>query len=57
MGLLLDNPATGTPIDIRQGTRKFVWESHVIYYRVVTEGLQIVPVLHQSMDVGRHVST
>ena len=35
--------------------RRYEYRSHVVYYLAEHEGLLIVRVLHQSMDVRRHV--
>ena len=41
--------------DIRSGYRKAACGSHVIYFRSVGEDVEVVRILHQSMDVGRHL--
>ena len=41
--------------DIRSGYRKAVCGSHMIYFRQDEDGIEIVRILHQSMDVGRHL--
>ena len=51
------NPQIGRACEeIRPGYRKLVAGSHVLFYRVGTEGvIDVVRVLHQRMDVDRHL--
>jgi toxin ParE1/3/4 len=51
------NPQIGRAWEeIRPGYRKLVAGSHVLFYRVGTEGvIDVVRVLHQRMDVDRHL--
>ncbi len=51
---LAENPAIGMDCsDIRPGYRKFPAGSHTIFYRNLDNApLQIVRILHQSMDVA-----
>ena len=41
--------------DIRAGYRKAAVGSHVMFYRVRTDLVEVVRILHRSMDVGRHI--
>lgn len=41
--------------DIRAGYRKQACGAHMLYYRVTEEALVIVRILHQRMDVDRHL--
>ena len=41
--------------DIRPGYRKAVTGSHVMFYRVRADTVEIVRILHRSMDVDRHI--
>ena len=43
----------GDPI---QGMQSFLVEGHIIFYIVVADELQIIRVLHQSMDFEQHLS-
>lgn len=47
--------ATGRTVDIRDGYFKYPAGSHLIFYRTTETGLVIVRVLHQRMDVDRHL--
>jgi toxin ParE1/3/4 len=51
------NPAIGRACDeIRPGYRKLAAGSHALFYRVTAEGvIDVVRVLHQRMDVDRHL--
>ncbi len=56
----LDGLADGTrisrPVSVRDGYRKILAGSHVVYFRVTDTGLIIVVrILHQRMDVERHL--
>lgn len=41
--------------EIRKGYHKVAVGSHVIFYRQRSDAVEIVRILHQSMDVGRHI--
>ena len=50
------DPARGRPCeDIRAGYFKIASGSHLVFYRVRTGGIEVVRILHQRMDVGRHL--
>jgi toxin ParE1/3/4 len=51
------NPRIGRACDeIRPGYRKLAAGSHTLYYRVTAKGVvDVVRVLHQRMDVDRHL--
>jgi toxin ParE1/3/4 len=51
------NPRIGRDCDeIRPGYRKLAAGSHTLFYRVNAEGIiEVVRVLHQRMDVDRHL--
>ena len=51
------NPRIGQGCDeIRPGYRKLAAGSHTLYYRVTPDGvIDVVRVLHQRMDVDRHL--
>jgi len=53
---LARTPESGRKCDyILNGYRKFPAGKHVIFYRVINEDIEIVRILHQSMDVKRHL--
>ena len=41
--------------DIRPGYRKAACGSHMIYFRQDGDDIEVVRILHQSMDVDRHL--
>lgn len=41
--------------DIRAGYRKAAVGSHVMYFQVQDDVVEIIRILHQSMDVNRHL--
>ena len=52
MQLLADNPGLGTRIDyVKSGYRKFPAASQMLIYRVISNTIEIVRVLHKSVDV------
>lgn len=49
------HPMMGSPrADISRGYRSLISGSHTIFYRVTTDEIVIMRVLHQHMDVRRH---
>ena len=53
---LAQNPEFGRPCNwIRQGYRKHLVGKHVIFYRIADTYVDVVRVLHQSMDFDRHL--
>jgi toxin ParE1/3/4 len=56
MQLLASSPDLGRKIDdIRAGYLKFPAASHIIFYRKVAGGIEVIRILHRSMDVERHI--
>jgi toxin ParE1/3/4 len=50
------DPSRGGPCDdIRPGYRKLSVGSHVLFYRCIENGVDIVRILHQRMDFNRHL--
>ena len=53
---LVQSPKTAPACDqIRPGYRRRSVERHIIYFRITTYGIAIVRVLHDRMDVPRHL--
>ena len=42
--------------DIRTGYHKISCGSHVVFYRLVGEGVDVVRILHERMDFARHIN-
>lgn len=56
LDLLAAQPGAGRPIDeVRPGYRRARHGSHLIFYRQVEDGVEIVRVLHQQMDPTLHL--
>ncbi|MGE4318722.1 MAG: type II toxin-antitoxin system RelE/ParE family toxin [Deferribacterales bacterium] len=54
--LIGHNPDMGTNIDyIRKGYLKFPHESHVIFYKIESEYVLIIRILHKHMDVEKKI--
>jgi toxin ParE1/3/4 len=51
-----DDPRKGRPCDhLRVGYRKYPIGAHVLFFRLVTDGIEVVRILHQRMDFERHL--
>ena len=56
MKLLANQPGLGRNIDdIREGYFKFPAASHIFLYRLQPDAIEIIRILHKSMDVERHL--
>jgi toxin ParE1/3/4 len=54
--LLADEPRLGRSCDnIRPGYRKYPSGSHLVFYRILDHGIDVVRILHQRMDVEQHL--
>ena len=53
---LAQHPMQGRKSDeLAPGLRRFEYQSHIVFYVLKDKGIRIVRVLHQSMDVKRHL--
>jgi len=53
---LAERPALGITCDeIRQGYRKYSEGKHVIFYKVLGNEIEIIRILHKSMDYQQHI--
>ncbi|MFO1465651.1 MAG: type II toxin-antitoxin system RelE/ParE family toxin [Steroidobacteraceae bacterium] len=51
-----DKPSRGRQCDeVRAGYRKYPSGSHVLFYRLTDDGIDIVRILHERMDPERHI--
>jgi toxin ParE1/3/4 len=49
------DPRRGRACDyIRSGYRKYPAGSHMLFFRVIHDGIDVVRILHQNMDFERH---
>jgi toxin ParE1/3/4 len=57
MESIAKDPYLGTSADeVRAGYRKHIFSSHVIFYRLETNGIDIARILHQQMDAISRLS-
>jgi toxin ParE1/3/4 len=55
-GMIAVDPRLGRSCDdIRAGYRKFRSGSHFLFYRPIKDGVEIVRILHFSMDFEQHL--
>ena len=52
---LADGERAGRRVDVRDGYLKYPVGRHLIFYRQDGTGIVVIRVLHQSMDVERHL--
>jgi toxin ParE1/3/4 len=45
----------GRRVDVREGYFKYAVGAHLIFYRPSDSGIEIIRILHQRMDVSRHL--
>ncbi|MGX1742375.1 type II toxin-antitoxin system RelE/ParE family toxin [Bosea sp. NPDC055353] len=45
----------GRAVDVRGGYFKYAVGSHLIFYRLSAIGVDVIRILHQRMDVERHL--
>ena len=54
--LVAGTPTLGRNCDhIRQGYRKHPVGSHMLFYRLINDGIDVVRILHSQMDFDRHL--
>jgi toxin ParE1/3/4 len=54
--IVAHDPQRGRPCDnIRSGYRKYPAGSHFLFFRIVADGIDVIRILHQSMDIERHL--
>ena len=53
---LATHPAIGRACpEVRPGYRKYPSGSHVVFYKTIDGGVDVVRILHERMDFGRHL--
>ncbi|MGB3246792.1 MAG: type II toxin-antitoxin system RelE/ParE family toxin [Sulfitobacter sp.] len=45
----------GRDVDVRSGYLKHAVGKHFVFFRTTETGIEVIRILHQSMDVGRHL--
>ena len=54
--ILATHPNSGRDAaDLGSGLRRYDYQMHIVFYRPARDGIQIIRVLHQSMDAKRHL--
>jgi len=54
--LLAKHPTLGRPQDeFFPGLRKYSIGKHYIFYRTTDKGIEVIRILHQAMDISRHI--
>ena len=57
LNTIATNPSIGHPYDrLRPGRRSFPVQRHVIHYRIDDDRVTILRILHERMDVARHLT-
>lgn len=50
------NPSLGRECDeVRAGYRQYPSGSHILFYRLTDDGVEVVRILHERMDYERHI--
>jgi len=58
INLIADNPDLGRQCDyIKKGYHRHEYERHVIFYRKRQQGILIVRIFYDAMDIKKHLST
>ena len=56
--LISQNPKLGIDRnEIKKGLKSFVFKSHIIFYRIITNKIRIVRVLHGSRDLSKQLKS
>ncbi len=45
----------GRSVDVRAGYLKHAVGKHFVFFRMTKAGIEVIRILHQSMDVGQHL--
>lgn len=45
----------GREVDVRLGYLKHAVGKHFVFFRTTKAGMEVIRILHQNMDVGRHL--
>jgi len=52
-----ENPAVGRACpEIRRGYYKLAGGSHILFYRRIDNGIEVIRILHSRMDASRHLT-
>lgn len=53
--IVADDTRRGHPFDLRDGYFRYSVEKHVLFFKLMPDGVDIIRILHQSMDFERHL--
>jgi toxin ParE1/3/4 len=42
-------------VSVRAGYKKYPSGSHMLFYRLIDNGIDVIRILHQNMDTDRHI--
>ena len=45
----------GRPVDVREGYLKYAVGKHFVFFTMMRDGIAVIRILHQQMDVERHL--
>ena len=54
-GSLARGEKRGRNVDVREDYRKHAAGKHFVFFRVADTGIKVIRILHQSMDIERHL--
>lgn len=54
-GCLARGEKQGRKADVREGYRKQAVGKHCVFFRMADAGIEVIRILHQHMDVERHL--
>jgi len=53
---LISNPKLGrNREDLRKGYRSLLVNHHIVFYKIVGEEIQVIRILHESVDIPQHL--
>lgn len=53
---IASEPGLGRPCnEIRAGYKKYPVESHILFFRLIVGGIEVIRILHRHMDFDRHI--
>ena len=55
ISIVADDPRRGHACDLRDGYFQYSVGKHVLFFKLIVEGVDIIRILHQSMDFQRHL--
>lgn len=53
--IVSEDPRRGQECDVRAGYLKYGVGRHVLFYKRIMDGVEVIRILHERMDFGRHL--